>query len=78
MEQFLINSYQDTHDATITSFYDNGMAVTLDSSIIYPGGGGQPGDKAWLEVNSEQTLAVMTMAMQFIISTKHCLLTHSM
>lgn len=31
MEQFLINSYQDTHDATITSFYDNGMAATLDS-----------------------------------------------
>jgi len=52
------DSYLKEFDATITRVDQATNAVTLDCSAFYPGGGGQPHDTGWLEID-QQKIPVM-------------------
>ncbi len=47
-------SYLKEFDATITRVDPATNAVSLDCSAFYPGGGGQPHDTGWLEIDQQK------------------------
>ncbi|MEJ6348481.1 alanyl-tRNA editing protein [Holzapfeliella sp. He02] len=53
MEQYLIDSYKTEHQTSITSISEDRQKITVKDTIIYPGGGGQPSDKAWVEADGQ-------------------------
>ncbi|MGX6466648.1 alanyl-tRNA editing protein [Leuconostoc falkenbergense] len=51
MKQYLKDSYKTDCTAKILKLNKDHTEVTVKDSIVFPGGGGQPADRAWLEVD---------------------------
>jgi misacylated tRNA(Ala) deacylase len=49
---YTTDSYLQRFDATVTAVTD--LGVVLDRTTFYPGGGGQPADMGWLEVDGRR------------------------
>ena len=55
-ELFRDDSYLRECSATVTAVTDSGLV--LDRTVFYPMGGGQPGDRGWLELDDGVRIAV--------------------
>ena len=57
------DSYVQEFAATVVAADTATSAVVLDRTAFYPGGGGQPHDRGWLQTSGE-TLAVTKIALE--------------
>lgn len=48
------DSYTQSFSAVVTAVDEENHAVMLDRTVFYPGGGGQPFDMGWLEIDGRQ------------------------